>query len=108
MSVNTDVLVKLIKDMIGVLKTHTQTLQLDSLEKELNEQEEKLTHLQEENAEDMMNDESGVEEGFEITIHDLSPDYQEFLANSMGYESLKELLTEHEDLNDLILTSFQL
>ena len=115
MSVTTDALIQLIKDMIGVLKTHTQTLQLDALEKDLTEQENKLNNLQEENMaqlqEDAEEDEmegDGDEEGFELTIHDLNQEYQEYIANSMGYETLSDLLTEHPDLGTLILTSFKL
>jgi hypothetical protein len=112
MSETTDVLIDLIKDMIGVLKSKTQLLQLDALEKELAEQEDKLNKLKEENIEDMMMDEmeGGCEddEGFELSIHDLSKDYQEFIANTMGYETIEELLTEHPDLNNVILTRFKL
>jgi hypothetical protein len=116
MSATTDVLIQLIKDMIGVLKTHTQTLQLDELEKDLAEQEEKLNNLQEENMAQLQEEATdegemeggGEEEGFELTIQDLNPEYQEFIANTMGYESVNDLLTEHPDLSNIILTSFKL
>lgn len=111
--------------LIPLIRKYLTDRQINSLDKEFEELQKKLNQLidnktnknddsdedesledQEDVSKDSIRDSNEDGFPFELLIWDLKEDVQEYIANTLGYDNLEDLISDREDLDSEPICSF--